>query len=296
MARTVKIAPSILSADFLNLERDVTLLLQAETPPEWLHIDVMDGHFVPNLTIGPPFVEALKKLIKKEKSDTKLDVHIMVDNPIAQLDWYLKAGADILTIHVESHAAAVANASAIGSVQPLRHKGTSYTITALSGSQIDELKYALKRIREAGALAGIALDPDTPAEVLRPLLGSFDVVMLMSVHPGFAGQSFIPSCLEKIAYVAQAREVMREKLGGAASAGGAGDAGGVGAAGGKAGAGTTGAAGDFLVEVDGGIDATTVAAVVEAGADVVVAGKAIYGAKDPQKALTKLRKTINAAL
>ena len=276
MLRTVQIAPSILSAHPLNLERDVRLIMNTADKPEWLHIDVMDGHFVPNLTIGPAFVKALKKI-----TDVRLDVHLMVNNPAAQLDWYLNAGADLVTVQVESPAVLDSSAIMSGGAAPSpgpgtspHQKGTSFTVFQLTDSQVDELTSMLARIRRAGALAGVALNPDTPAEILKPLYGCFDVVMVMSVHPGFAGQSFISTCAQKIASLAADRAAMRENpvVTPAESAA------------------------DFLIEVDGGIDTLTISSAVEAGADMLVAGNAVFGAADPLRALADLRSAIADAL
>ena len=258
MTCNVQFSPSLLSADFLNLERDVRLIASADPAPEWLHIDVMDGHFVPNLTIGPDVIKSLKKI-----TTIPLDVHLMIDNPAAQLKWYLDAGVDLLTVHVESRAAALANAGAVGSTHAQHHKGTSYTISSLTPSWIDELKTILRQIRNAGAKAGISLNPDTSPETLKPLIGFFDVVLVMSVHPGFAAQSFIPSCADKIRTIVKGREIAREKRGEKAA--------------------------DFLIEVDGGMRTETVRLAVEAGADILVAGNAIFNTDDPCQALAGLR-------
>jgi len=265
MSRTVQIAPSILSADFLNLERDVHLIEKADPQPGWLHVDVMDGHFVPNLTIGPPIVKALKAV-----TEIPLDVHLMIDNPATQLDWYLEAGASLVTIHVESHTAALANAfstnTLVKSTRPVLRKGTSHVVGILPPAQVEELASLLARIRAAGVLAGLALNPNTPTTVLEPLVGLFDVAMVMAVHPGFAGQSFIASSADKVASLAAMRMAARGKLGAEA--------------------------GSFLIEVDGGIDTTTTPSVVKAGADIIVAGKSVFGAPDPLEAYARLYQVI----
>lgn len=244
MVKPVQIAPSILSANFLNLERDVRLLTECEEPPEWLHIDVMDGHFVPNLTIGPAFVRALKRI-----TTVPLDVHLMIDNPAEQLDWYLDAGADLLVFHLEAARPGARGLS----------KGSSATIGELSEAEIEHVAATLERIRSAGALAGLSVNPQTPVSLLRPFYGQLDLVLLMSVHPGFGGQSFITESLARL------DEIRRD-----ASALGAGER--------------------LLIEVDGGIDATTAPLAAGAGANILVAGNAIYGKADPVAALQELRK------
>ncbi len=248
MSKPIQIAPSILSADFLNLERDVCLLTESSEPPEWLHIDVMDGHFVPNLTIGPPFVRALKRI-----TTVPLDVHLMIDNPAEQLDWYLDAGADLLTVHLEA-----ARPGARGV-----RKGSSASIEDLSETEIERLDAMLERIRNAGALAGISLNPETPVGLLRPFYKQLDLVLLMSVHPGFGGQSFIPDSLARLEAIS--REAHAQGV----------DA-------------------HLLLEVDGGIDTNTAQAAGAAGANVLVAGNAIYGQKDPVAALQKIRQSVAA--
>jgi pentose-5-phosphate-3-epimerase len=314
MTQPVQIAPSILSADFLNLEKDVALLACASPAPEWLHVDVMDGHFVPNLTVGPPFVRALRRVFT-----LPLDVHLMIDNPHEQLDWYLEAGAHLLTVHVEcargagkggtlgegardaDKGASTRNASEGGAGgggregaldknarsageskedtpgQPVKcEQGAggkpttgaclqkrcpakrSASIPLIAEEGVAYIRELLARIRAAGALAGISLNPGTPTDVLRPLLGCFDVVLVMSVHPGFGGQSFIDGALEKIRALATWRAKSPSTK-------------------------------DYLIEVDGGINAQTAPLVAKAGADILVAGNALFGTDDPVAALSYLR-------
>ncbi|MDR2035842.1 MAG: ribulose-phosphate 3-epimerase [Coriobacteriales bacterium] len=243
-ARPIQLAPSILSADFLNLEQAVRLLAGSPEPPEWFHLDVMDGHFVPNLTIGPPFVRALKRI-----TEVPLDVHLMIDNPHEQLDWYLDAGADLLTFHLEA-----ARPGARGA-----HKGSSATIKDLTPEEVAFVLALLERIRAAGALAGLSINPATPVELLRPFYQHLDVVLLMSVHPGFGGQSFIPESLSRL-------NAIRADIAASEAS--------------------------VLIEVDGGIDVNTVSPAVEAGAELLVAGNAIYGQTDPVLALQNIRRAV----
>lgn len=216
MFTDIQIAPSILSADFANLERDVRMISTAGA--DWIHVDVMDGHFVPNLTIGPAHVKMLKRV-----TDVPLDVHLMIDNPEVQVPWYIEAGADSVTVHVEV---------------------------------CDDAASMLRTIRDAGVKVGISLNPETDVFALEGLLGLVDLVLVMSVHPGFGGQSFIESSPAKIAAI-----VEMCKAEGAAP----------------------------LIEVDGGIGVGTAPLVRAAGADVLVAGSAIFCADDPAAALRGIR-------
>ena len=216
MFTDIQIAPSILSADFANLERDVRMISAAGA--DWIHVDVMDGHFVPNLTIGPAHVKMLKRV-----TDVPLDVHLMIDNPEVQVPWYIEAGADSVTVHVEV---------------------------------CDDAASMLRTIRDAGVKVGISLNPETDVSALEGLLGLVDLVLVMSVHPGFGGQSFIESSPAKIAAI-----VDMCKAEGTAP----------------------------LIEVDGGIGVGTASLVRAAGADVLVAGSAIFCADDPAAALRGIR-------
>ncbi|MGI6221210.1 MAG: ribulose-phosphate 3-epimerase [Coriobacteriales bacterium] len=215
----ILMAPSILSADFMNLERDVRNI--SVHGADLIHFDVMDGHFVPNLTLGVPFVKAMKKI-----TDTPLDVHLMIDNPADQIDWYLDAGADIATVHVE----------AFGSPR--------------------ECRDLLHHIREREVRSGIAISPDTPVSELYDVLDLADVLLVMSVHPGFGGQSFIESTPDKISEIVEF--CSQEGL-------------------------------SPLIEVDGGINAKTAPLVTERGATALVAGNAVFGQPDHVVAMEAIR-------
>lgn len=215
---TLLIAPSLLSADPLNFRAEIQSVEAAGA--DWHHVDVMDGHFVPNLTYGIPFVKALKKEAK-----LPLDVHIMVSNPDEVAAAYLDAGADILVFHVEA----------------ARHPHR-----------------IIQEIHSKGRKAGVALNPGTSLEVCAAVLPFADVVMLMSVNPGFGGQSFIPQTIERIRGLSQ----MLTSLG---------------------------RRDQVLIEVDGGISSDNCKTVIAAGANVLVAGTAVYGQKDRAQAVKSLR-------
>jgi ribulose-phosphate 3-epimerase len=204
---TVRIAPSILSADFARLADEVARVEAGGA--DWLHVDVMDGHFVPNLTVGPPIVESLRKVTK-----LPLDVHLMITNADAYIREFADAGADYLTVHVEA---------------------------------CPHLHRTVQSIKERGVKAGVTLNPATPLSSIEAILPDADLLLIMSVNPGFGGQSFIPSSLEKIA---QAR-TMIARTGSRA-----------------------------LLEVDGGVKVENAAQIVDAGADILVSGSAIFSSKD----------------
>jgi ribulose-phosphate 3-epimerase len=208
------LAPSILSADYTRLAEALATLSSAERCI--VHVDVMDGHFVPNITIGMPVVAGLRRETKQI-----LDCHLMIADPARYALEFVQAGADWVSIHQEA--------------DPHSHR-------------------TLGAIRQAGAKAGIVLNPGTPVETLTDLVGSFDYALLMSVNPGFGGQSFIPRVLDKI------RRLDAMRQGGA----------------------------DFLIEVDGGVGPGNAAALVAAGADVLVAGNAVFGSGDPLRAIAEL--------
>jgi ribulose-phosphate 3-epimerase len=209
----VQISPSILSADFARLSEEVAAV--ADTA-DWVHVDVMDNHFVPNLTLGLPVVEALLKT-----SALPVDCHLMIDDPDRWAPLYAEAGAGSVTFHVEAAAA------------PIRLART---------------------LRSAGARAGMALKPATPVEPYVDLLPELDMLLLMTVEPGFGGQAFLDVVLPKIR---RARQAIGDL--------------------------------DIWLQVDGGVSANTIERCAEAGADVFVAGSAVYGAQDPAAAVTSLR-------
>jgi ribulose-phosphate 3-epimerase len=215
--RMKQIAPSILSADFAKLGAEISEVEKAGA--DMIHVDVMDGHFVPNITIGPLVVNAVRKV-----TDLPLDVHLMIENADRFVPEFIKAGADIISVHVES---------------------------------CIHLNRTLQVIKNAGCRTGVVLNPSTPLSSLDWVLEYSDVIMLMSVNPGFGGQSFIPNTLERIRCLRQ----MIEKKGL-----------------------------PTLVEIDGGVNATTIADISNAGADIFVAGSAIFGSDNYQRTMDNLKK------
>lgn len=211
-----KIAPSLLAADITNLQQSIHMVNNSEA--DWFHLDIMDGVFVPNISFGIPVVKAVKKLAMKP-----LDVHLMIVEPEKYTHQFLEAGADILTVHVEA----------------CRH-----------------LHRTIQEIKELGMKAGICLNPHSPVSLLEEIIPFVDMVLIMSVNPGFGGQKFIDTSLDKI----RKTKSLINKSGSHA-----------------------------LIEVDGGVDFSNAAALFEAGADVLVAGTTIFGAKDPVKSIHDLK-------
>lgn len=218
MTKTIKIAPSILSADFSRLADEITKIEQAGA--DWVHIDVMDGHFVPNLTFGAPVVAAIRKV-----TPLPFDVHLMVNNPQDLIEPFARAGADIITVHAET--------------APHLHR-------------------LIQTIKELGKKAGVSLNPSTPLSAVEEVLADVDMLLIMSVNPGFGGQKFIPSAVDKIARL---KSMLDER--------------------------------NLIVdiEVDGGINAATARQVIAAGANILVAGSAVYGAPDIPQAINAIRGT-----
>ncbi len=217
MAKKIRVAPSILSADFSRLGEEIRAVEAAGA--DIIHVDVMDGHFVPNITIGPLIVEAARKTTK-----LPLDVHLMITNPELYISDFAKAGADYITVHVE----------------------TAFHLHRL-----------LQSIKEhKGVKAAAALNPATPLAALDHVLSDLDMVLIMSVNPGFGGQAFIPSALGKIATVRERIDQLGLKT---------------------------------EIEVDGGVKPANAAEIAKAGADILVAGSAVFGAKDYAAALRGIR-------
>ena len=220
-ARKVRISPSLLASDFAALG-DAVRAVEAGGA-DLIHVDVMDGHFVPNITIGIPVVKALKRVATKP-----LDVHLMIEKPDRHLDAFAKAGAGTITVHAEA---------------------------------ATHLHRTLAFIRSLGARAGVALNPSTPIHVIEEVIGSIDCVLVMTVNPGFGGQEFIPESYDKVRRV----RALLDARGSTAN-----------------------------IEVDGGVDHGNAAALVEAGADILVAGAAIFGSGDATRATAELRRAIGA--
>ncbi len=213
----IKIAPSILSADFAKLGEDIKAIEEAGA--DWVHIDVMDGHFVPNISFGIPIVKAIRKW-----TDMPFDVHLMIENPDQYIEAFAQAGADIITVHQEA---------------------------------CTHLHRTVQLIHKCGCKAGVSLNPATDESTLRYILPDVDMVLLMSVNPGFGGQSYIHSVTKKIGAIRKMCDEM----------------------------GLT----EMDIEVDGGVDANTCKEVRDAGANVLVAGSAVYGAPDKAKIISILK-------
>lgn len=209
----ILVAPSILSADFANLERDIKLVEKADA--DWIHVDVMDGHFVPNITIGAPVVKSLRKVTK-----LPLDVHLMIETPWKYIPDFAKAGSDIITVHQEAC--------------------------------VENLSEVVAQIKSYGIKAGVSIKPNTSVDAIKEVLSSVDLVLVMSVEPGFGGQSFMENSIPKISEIRTL-------------------------------------APDVDIQVDGGINSDTARLVTQAGANVLVAGSSVYGAEDISVAIAALR-------
>ena len=209
------ISPSILAADFVNLEKDIKKVQKGGA--DWLHVDVMDGHFVPNITIGVPVVRSIKNV-----TTLPLDVHLMIDNPEKYVDAFYMAGADIITFHYEAVSA-------------------------------DNILPLIRKIKAHGIKAGISIKPDTKVDVLMPYLDDLDLVLVMTVEPGFGGQKFMQNCADKLPFIKQHSKD------------------------------------NLIIQVDGGINAETAAICRDLGANCLVAGNYIYSSEDINSAIESLR-------
>ena len=212
--RKARLSPSILTCDFMHLEKEIAIVENAHN--EWLHLDVMDGHFVPNISFGPPVVKSIR-----DKTRLYLDTHLMISEPEKYIQSFIKAGSDLLTVHIE--------------VCP-------------------DIRSTIKKIHAAGAKAGVSLNPATPVEMLHDAVGYADLFLVMSVNPGFGGQSFMPVSLDKLKW-------LREKV----------DLSGYPA----------------ILEIDGGINRDNIRQVTDAGADMLVIGSAIFSQSDPEATITE---------
>jgi ribulose-phosphate 3-epimerase len=216
MRMPIRVAPSILSADFGRLADEVRAVEAAGA--DWIHVDVMDGRFVPNITIGPLVVEAVRKVTR-----LPIDAHLMIVEPERYVEAFAKAGADLISVHAE--------------VSPHLHR-------------------TIQSIRAAGARPSVALNPSTSLDCLEHVLGDVDMVLLMTVNPGFGGQSYIPAVTEKVRRLRRMADERGQEL---------------------------------EIQVDGGVKASTVGVVAQAGANVLVAGTAVFGAKDYRAAVREIR-------
>lgn len=213
----VKIAPSFLSADFTNLKDEIEMINQSEA--DWFHLDVMDGVFVPNISFGFPVIKHIKRLSKKP-----LDVHLMIVDPDRYINQFRDAGADILTVHFEA---------------------------------CNHLHRTVDAIQKAGMKAGVAINPHTPVSFLKEIMLTTDMILVMSVNPGFGGQKFIPNSIKKVERLDEYR--MIEKL-------------------------------NFMIEVDGGVDNSNAEQLIKAGTDVLVAGSYVFNSSSPHETIKSLKK------
>ncbi len=220
---TVKIAPSLLSADFTKLAEQIKMVEEAGA--DWHHLDVMDGRFVPNITFGPIIVEAVKRIAK-----LPLDVHLMIVDPEKYIPTFIDSGADWITFHYEA---------------------------------VNDVPAIVSEIRRFNVRPGVSINPETPLNKIVPYLDSIDLVLLMSVHPGFGGQDFIPKTIDKVVELVQLRDNYNYS---------------------------------FLISIDGGVNLDNTKLIVDAGVDVLVAGSSIYGADNPAKVIKRMRDIIEAGL
>lgn len=215
------LAPSILSADFTNLSQQIRLVEMAGA--DWIHCDIMDGHFVPNITFGPLIVESVNRI-----TDLTLDVHLMIENPELYLNDFIQAGADYITVHYE---------------------------------EVVHLNRLINQIKELGAKAGVVINPSTPVHSIKDIAEYIDLLLIMTVNPGFGGQKFIPNSIRRIHEAVELREKFSAK---------------------------------FLIEVDGGINNQNIKTVSDAGVDVFVAGASIFKADNISAATTELKNLISS--
>jgi len=210
------IAPSLLSSDFTNLEKEITMLNRSQA--DWIHLDIMDGHFVPNLTFGIPVIRAIKKVAQKP-----LDVHLMIEKPERYLASFKEAGADCLSVHWEA---------------------------------CTHLHRTIHQIRDLDMLAGVAINPHTPVVFLEDIINDVDFVVVMSVNPGFGGQRFIANSIKRVKELRKLIDMHKS---------------------------------DAMIEVDGGVDMENAPVLVEAGADILVAGNTVFGAEKPLEMIKSLK-------